>query len=364
MVIVYIVVVLIIAVVLFVRLPRFGTMPSGKRLEQIRLSPNYKNGQFQNINPTPAIAEDTNYYRVLKEFIFGKSKRARPAGSLPSRKTDLLRLAPDADVLVWFGHSSYFIQLDGKKILVDPVLSGSASPVSFTTKSFPGSDVYTTAEIPVIDYLFITHDHYDHLDYDTMLQLQPKIKKIITGLGTGAHLERWGFDKSIIIEKDWNEEITLDKGFTAYTTPARHFSGRAFKRNPVLWLSFVLQTPTMKLFLGGDSGYDRHFADIGQQYGPFDLAILENGQYNKNWKYIHMMPEETVQAAQDLRARKLMPVHWSKFELSVHAWDEPVIRVSEEARRKGMPLLLPMIGEATPLKKDTIPAAWWTGHGL
>ena len=348
-----IVLVLLTALLVFIRQPRFGRAPRGARLERIKKSPNYKNGQFQNLSPTPALAEDTNFFRVLREFMFDKSKRAKPAGPIPSQKTDLLHLPPGADVLVWFGHSSYFIQLDGKKILVDPVLSGHASPVTFTTRSFPGSDVYTTDEIPVIDYLFISHDHYDHLDYETITKLQPKIKKVITGLGVGEHFERWGFDKNNIIEKDWNEELVLDNGFIVHTAPGRHFSGRGFKRNISLWLSFVLQTPTMKLFLGGDSGYDRHFAAIGQQFGPFDLVLLETGQYDKNWKYIHMMPEEAVQAAEDLRAKKLLPVHWAKFSLSVHAWDEPIIRVTKEARRKGIELLHPMIGEAIRLKEPS-----------
>jgi L-ascorbate metabolism protein UlaG (beta-lactamase superfamily) len=235
--------------------------------------------------------------------------------------------------------------------LVDPVLSGTASPVKFTTRSFKGADVYTTDDIPPIDYLFITHDHWDHLDYETLVKLKPKIGKVLTGLGTGAHLEHWGFDAKKIIEKDWNEEVLLEEGFTINTTPARHFSGRSFKRNGSLWLSFVLTTPTKKIFLGGDSGYDTHFAAIGKQFGPFDLAILENGQYNKHWKLIHMMPEEVVQAAEDLQAKMLLPVHWGKFSLALHAWDEPIQRVTAEAKRKGMPIIHPMIGEAVDLKE-------------
>jgi L-ascorbate metabolism protein UlaG (beta-lactamase superfamily) len=354
-----IILVLVSAFMLFIRLPRFGRAPSGERLARVQASPNYKNGQFQNLSPTPALAEGTNYYRVMKEFFFEKSKRVKPEERLPSQKTDLLSLPPGRDVLVWFGHSSYFIQLDGKKILVDPVFSGNASPIASTTKSFAGSDVYTAAEMPEIDYLFISHDHYDHLDYETIIQLRPKIKKVITGLGVGAHLERWGYDSRSIIEKDWNEELVLDKGFVVHTVPARHFSGRGFKRNISLWLSFVLQTPTMKLFLGGDSGYDYHFADIGRQYGPFDLAILENGQYDKNWKYIHMMPEEVIQAGEDLGAKKLMPVHWSKFSLSVHAWDDPIIRATREGSRRGSVLLHPMIGEAVDLRGNASSVAWW-----
>jgi L-ascorbate metabolism protein UlaG (beta-lactamase superfamily) len=214
-------------------------------------------------------------------------------------------------------------------------------------------------EIPSIDYLFITHDHWDHLDYDTLVKLKPKIKTVITGLGVGAHLERWGYDENSIIEKDWDEEIILENGFSVNTAPARHFSGRTFKRNSTLWMSFILNTPSMKIYIGGDSGYDDHFAKIGNKYGPFDLAILENGQYDKNWRYIHMMPEEVVQAAVDLKAKILLPVHWSKFSLSIHAWDEPILRIVKEADMKGVSLLYPMIGEGVDLKERIQPVPWW-----
>src|SRR5258705_1125855 len=187
--------------------PNFGKPPAGERLERIKKSPNYKNDQFQNIHLTPQLTEGVSMFSVLLQFFFGKSKRSRPAGVLPFRKTDLLNLDPGKNNLVWVGHSSYFLQVDGKKILVDPVFSGTASPFSFTTKSYPGTDIYTPDDMPVIDYLFISHDHWDHLDYPTIIALKPKIKKIITGLGTGAHLEYWGFDTSMIFEKDWDEKI-------------------------------------------------------------------------------------------------------------------------------------------------------------
>lgn len=357
--IVLLVAVLILIVNLFMRQPQFGKLASGKRLEMLEQSPHFQNGQFQNLSPTPALTEGASYYKVLTEFFFGKSKRGKPTIELPSKKVDLLLLDKSKDLLVWFGHSSYFMQLQGKTILVDPVLSGSASPVKFTTRSFKGSDAYTAADIPEIDYLFITHDHWDHLDYDTIIHLKSKIKTIITGLGVGQHLERWGFDGSMIIEKDWNEEIFLSDNFTVYTAPARHFSGRGFKRNSSLWMSFIIQTPTLKIYLGGDSGYDSHFHAIGKKFGPFDLAILENGQYGKNWKYIHMMPEEVVQAAEDLKAKILLPVHWSKFALSVHAWDEPMIRLVEEARRKNVPVAHPMIGEPLYLNETVASTEWW-----
>ncbi len=354
-----IILLIIISGIIFMQQSKFGKISSGQRLERIKNSPNYKDGRFQNSNFTPDLAEGVSYYKVIKEFLFDKSKRISPVDTLPSKKIDLHTLDADQNIFVWFGHSSYFMQIDGKKILVDPVMSGAASPISFTTKSFRGSDVYTTDDIPEIDYLFITHDHWDHLDYETILKLKPKIKKIITGLGTPAHLEHWGYDKNIIIEKDWDEEIILEKGFVVNTVSARHFSGRGLKRNQALWMTFVLKTPTMKILIGGDSGYDTHFKNIGDQHGPFDFAILECGQYHHNWKYIHMMPEELIIAAEDLRAKKIIPVHWAKFALAQHAWDEPIIRVTAEAKRKNVSIIHPIIGEGVTLNNDFISSEWW-----
>jgi L-ascorbate metabolism protein UlaG (beta-lactamase superfamily) len=353
----FIVLLIVITVYLFLQQAQFGAKASGESLKKILHSPNYKNGQFQNQTFTPQLTGNASMFRVMKEFFFNKDKRNVPQHVLPSRKTDLFKLPPD-DVLVWFGHSSYFIQLNGRKFLVDPVLGGHASPVKFTTRSFRGSDIYTTDDIPPIDFLLITHDHYDHLDYPTIVKLKSKISQVITGLGVGAHLRRWGYNPDIIIEKDWNEEMQFER-FIINTTSARHFSGRGFKRNTSLWLSFVVSTTNNKIFIGGDSGYDSHFKTIGDKFGPFDLALLECGQYNKYWKHIHMMPEEAVQAAEDLRAKKLQPVHWGKFSLSLHAWDEPIIRVVDEAKRKGVNVLHPMIGEAVYLNKEISFSEWW-----
>lgn len=341
---------------------RFGKIATGARLERIQQSTNYRKGQFQNLHHTPMMAEDVSAIATMKEALFNRSKRNRPSSVLPSVKTNLLALAPDRDVLVWFGHSSYFMQLDGKRILVDPVFSGHSSPFSFMVKSFKGSDIYTPDEIPDIDYLFISHDHWDHLDYETVLKLKPRVKKVITSLGTAAHLESWGFNTSSTIELDWHEKAVLDPGFLVTATPARHFSGRGLRRNKALWASFVFQTPHKKIFIGGDSGYDTHFAEIGNNYGPFDLALLECGQYNYAWRLIHMMPEQTVQAAIDLKTRMMMPVHWAKFALALHAWDEPIIRVTKEATRLNVPIVHPMIGEELNLDSLSTTAEWW--HGL
>lgn len=345
----------------FMQQPAFGKLPSGERLERIRESPNFRNNQFQNLNYTPALTEGASYIGVLKKFFFGKDKRGTPSDLIPSEKTDLLKLSANENILVWFGHSSYFLQLDGQKFLIDPVFSSNASPVTFTTKSFRGTNIYTPDDLPVIDCMFITHDHWDHLDYRTVVNLKQKIKKIITPLGVGSHLQHWGYKREAIIEKDWNEEENLGNGFGAYTIPARHFSGRGFKRNKTLWTSFILTTPSSKIFIGGDSGYDTHFKEAGEKFGPFDLAILENGQYNENWKYIHMMPAEVVQAAIDLKAKLLLPVHWSKFSLSLHAWDEPMIRLIKEAKNKGIRVIHPLIGETLNLKSPASGREWWIG---
>ncbi|RYY63507.1 MAG: MBL fold metallo-hydrolase, partial [Chitinophagaceae bacterium] len=258
----YLFLIIVLAVVLmvwmFLQQPMFGRVPGGERLERIKRSVNYSDGAFQNQSPTPQLTEGATYVGILNEFLFKKKERMRPLEDLPSIKTDLHQLPLNENILVWFGHSSYYLQLDGKRILVDPVLSGSASPLPGGTKAFLGADIYKPNDIPEIDMLFISHDHWDHLDYTSLQQLRPKIKKVICGLGVGEHLESWGYDPAVIFERDWYEKEDLGHGFTVTVTPARHFSGRTLKRNTSLWVSFVLQTPSLKLFLGGDSGYDKH----------------------------------------------------------------------------------------------------------
>lgn len=345
----------------FLHSSRFGALPNGDQLKKIQLSANYRNGQFQNISPTPSLTEGVGFFSILKKFYFDKHERRAPSSPIPSVKCNLLNLDPAKNILVWFGHSSYFMQIDRKTILVDPVFSGNASPLRFTTRSFPGTDIYDVDDLPFIDYLFLTHDHWDHLDYKTIVRLNKKVKKVITGLGVAAHLRYWGYDQAIIEEMDWNMQIKLDAGFTVHSISARHFSGRGLKRNGTIWSSFILHGPDKKIFIGGDSGYDLHFAETGEQFGPFDLAILENGQYNTSWKYIHMFPEETVQAAIDLQAATLLPVHWAKFSLSLHAWDEPILRIRKEAAKKNINLLHPRIGELVDLDANPKFDAWWEG---
>ena len=344
------------------RQPQFGKAPSGERLERIKQSPNYKDGKFQNLSYTPSFTEGHSMAGEVYQTFFKKHPRKFPTDSIPTLKTDLLLLHINENMLVWFGHSSYFMQLDGKRFLVDPVLSGSASPLPFGVKAFQGTDIYAYDDLPEIDYLLISHDHFDHLDYKTIKALQPKIKQVICGLGVGEHFEYWGFDPKNIIEKDWNESVVIQDNFTIYTTPARHFSGRSLSRNNTLWMSFVLDAPSMKIFVGGDSGYDTHFAAIGEQFGPFDLAILENGQYNEAWRGIHTMPEDFMKVVKDLQAQKVFPVHSSKFVLARHPWDEPLIKISELCQATQTPLITPMIGEKVRLNDPTQTlTAWWKG---
>lgn len=352
--------VLVLFTFLYMRQSKFGKSPSGKRLEMIMKSPNYVNGQFRNLSPTPQLAEGYSMAGVMYEFFFKRKPHRIPLDTIPSVKTDLLSLSAVEDILVWFGHSSYYIQLDGKRVLVDPVFSGNASPLPGTNKSFKGTERYAVSDLPDIDYLILTHDHYDHVDYETLIELRSNVETVVCGLGVGAHLESWGYAPDIILEKDWHEKVDLDSGFIVYTTPARHFSGRGFSRNTTLWMSYVFQSPSMKIYIGGDSGYDTHYADIGKQFGPIDLAIVENGQYDRKWRYIHNHPEEVLQASRDLNATRLFPVHSSKFAMANHPWDEPLKKVAELNKSFNIPLVTPVIGEIVYLKDDTQEfKEWW-----
>jgi len=354
-------VVLIGLITLYMMHPQFGKRPSGERLKRIEQSKQFKDGKFRNSSPTPQLTQ--NWTVALSDYLFKKSDETSPKGRIPSVPVNWDSLFTKSHGLVWLGHSSYLLRTDGKTILVDPVLSGSISPIPGSGKAFAGADVTTADALPAIDYLFISHDHYDHMDYKTLKTLQPRVGKIIVGLGVGEHLEYWGYRNDQIIEKDWWEEVDLGNGFHVTVTPARHFSGRSIWSANTLWASYVLVTPSRKLYFGGDSGYDVHFKEIGEKLGPFDLAILENGQYDLSWKYIHMMPEEVVQAAKDLQAAALLPVHSSKFVLANHAWYEPLERISKEAQQQQQILITPRIGEVVDLDHvDNGSSYWWRNY--
>ncbi len=335
-----------------------GKLPSGKHLQRLQQSPQYKQGAFQNISLTPMKPEGISYWTMMREF-FKNHPETQPAAKLPFVKTDLKKMNTTDPVVVWFGHSSYLIRINNKNFLIDPVLSGNAAPLSFMVKAFPGSNEYKADDMPVIDHLILTHDHYDHLDFKTIRKLKSRVRSIFCSLGVSSHLKYWGLDNNIITEMDWWQTEELNDGMSLTAAPARHFSGRGLKRGQTLWSSFILQTKTHCLYLGGDSGYDAHFKEIGNKHGPFDIAILESGQYNTMWPLIHMMPEETVQAAVDLGAKVLMPVHWGKFRLGMHPWNEPVKRVLVKAQELNVQVSTPRIGELYNINKGTLTQNWW-----
>jgi L-ascorbate metabolism protein UlaG (beta-lactamase superfamily) len=338
----------------------FGKNPAGARQKKIEQSVHFKNGVFNNLTPTDVMLKDTSYIRLMRDF-FNKPNTNVPSTPIPAIKTDLQQLPADQPVIVWFGHSSYLIKYQGTTILVDPVLSGQASPVAGFGKAFTGTNIYDFSDLPPIDIVIITHDHYDHLDYKTILELKNTPARFYTALGVGAHLELWGVEPGKITELDWWQSTQIDTNLQLTATPARHFSGRSFQRNKTLWASFVLKLYGYRLLLGGDSGYGDHFRQIGASHGPFDLAILEAGQYGDKWPYIHMFPDETVRAAMDLQARMLLPVHWGRFALAYHAWYEPIERVMEYAEKVYYPVIIPQIGKPIRLKIPEMQERWWKG---
>ncbi len=356
----YFVLALALVIYLFMQQKSFGKLPSGDRLERIKNSPHYRDGSFMNIEETEMLAKDASYPKMMVDF-FSKGNNRGPSVTLPSIRTNLTTVR-DMPSIIWFGHSSYLISIDGKNILVDPVFSERASPVQYMgSKNYLYSTTYSIEDFPPIDVVIISHDHYDHLDYNTILKLNSKTKVFVTGLGVGSHLEYWGVEESRIKEFDWWEGGMVLPGVELIATPARHFSGRGFKRYQTLWSSFVLKTGNKTLFIGGDSGYDASFKKIGEKYGPFDLVMLECGQYDKQWPFIHMMPEQTVQASIDLNSKVLMPVHWGKFTLALHPWTEPVERALKSADELKVKLTTPIMGDPMNLDSITIGKRWWKG---
>lgn len=353
-----IVIILLVLIFLVVfNLPVFGKHPAGKRSEKIRTLENYRYGEFQNQSPTPTKPADVSYWMMIRGLIKG-NKNSSPKSKIPHLVPDLSQ--SEKFKLTWFGHSSYLIQVDNLTIAVDLVFNERVSPFKFIgTKQFPGTNFINVEELPTIDVLLITHDHYDHFEQETILKLKNKVSLFITSMGVGAHLEYWGIERHKIIELAWGEEISPLPNISFTAAPARHFSGRLFKRNQTLWSSFILKTKNKNIYLGGDSGYDKHFASIGETYGPFDLAILECGQYNTMWPLIHMFPEQVVQASLDLKAKNLLPVHWAKYKLALHDWDDPIKRVVAKSAELKISLITPQLGETFYIDTNLPKSNWW-----
>ncbi|SMC95490.1 L-ascorbate metabolism protein UlaG, beta-lactamase superfamily [Pedobacter nyackensis] len=352
-----VIIVLALAVIWLFNMPVFGRAPEGARLERLKKLSNFKaDGTLDNLSPTPMKPDSVSYWDMIVGMIKG-NENSSPKKALPHMVPDFS--ATTKTKLIWFGHSSYFLQIDGIKVLVDPVFSKRPSPLSFIgTGSYAGTDFVKAEDFPELDIILITHDHYDHMDYQSILKLKDKTRLFITSLGAGAHLEHWGIPAGKIVELAWGEE-TIAHGLKFIAAPARHFTGRLFTRNQTLWSAFILQGTKHKLYLGGDSGYDTHFKKTGAQHGPFDLAILECGQYNSYWPLIHMFPEQTVQAAKDLNAKVLLPVHWAKFSLAMHSWNEPAIRVTKQAKLEQFKITTPLLGELVVLDEHYPSEEWW-----
>lgn len=346
----YILLFLVLTIAIIVPLifsqPCFGRNPRGQRLERVKQSPFYKDGQFQNEDTTILMTGKNSFW----DMITGrkKSKRLTPKeGEVPVVKNDLKHLPKDKDLYVWFGHSSFLLQLSGKTILVDPVFIA-FSPVSFIGKAFPGTDIYKPEDMPdTIDYLVISHDHYDHLDHRTVVALKDKVGKVVCPLGVGENFEYWGFAKEQIIELDCNENYTADLVFRCL--PTRHFSGRSLKRNTTQRASWLIETPERKIFYSGDGGYGVRYKRFGQQFPDIDLAIMENGQYDVNWRDIHTMPEQLGREVSELHPKRFVTVHHSKVALANHAWDEPRENERKAAAESGIPLIVCCIGEVVEL---------------
>lgn len=334
-----------------------GKNPEGEALARLDTLPNYKNGGFENL----AERSDSTIKRNKLLLLFhNSSKITRPSYGLPWVKTDLKTLRAPAPTVVWFGHSSLLIKTGQGNILIDPIFSNHAGPVAGLVRAFQGTTNYHAKDMPPIDVLIISHDHYDHLDYRTLKKLKDQIKMAIVPMGVGSDLIYWGFDPKKIIELNWNQSVTLPGGLRVTATPAQHRSNRTYsKANKTLWASFVIQTDQYRLFYGGDSGYGPLFKKIGQEYGPFDLAFLECGQYSPNWPWAHLWLGQAAQAAVDLRARLLQPIHWAKFAESDHPWNEPIKKLLPAAEKLGVPVNVPRIGEPYTLGDTPRKAVWW-----
>ncbi|MDX5418776.1 MAG: MBL fold metallo-hydrolase [Hymenobacteraceae bacterium] len=343
--------------------PQFGGEAKGDRLATIRQSPNYNDGVFHNPVETNMEIGFKGYVKMINSRLFGKTDNMRPDWSIPVLPVDPRKFdtAQDtATVLTWFGHSAFLIEMDGKRILVDPMLGKVASPISFLGPTrFNDTLPISIEDLPAIDAILISHDHYDHLDYPSIKKLADKTGHFYVTLGVGAHLERWGVPASKITELDWWQEADL-AGIKFVATPARHFSGRGFSdRMKTLWASWVIKGKHDRIFFSGDTGYFEGLKEIGEKYGPFDITLMECGQYNELWPNIHMMPEETVQAHLDVNGKLLMPIHWGAFALAMHSWTDPIERVSKKANALRVPMATPRIGEPIILHRKIPKTQWW-----
>jgi L-ascorbate metabolism protein UlaG (beta-lactamase superfamily) len=323
-------------------------------------SPHYQDGTFVNLDPASPVTMDREQQRVLVRELLGGRDASRPSGPIPLVVPAEVRPAELA--VCWYGHSSVLIDVDGYRVLADPVWSRRCSPSRVVGPARLHEVPAPLEAMPAVDAVIISHDHYDHLDIETILGLaRSQRAPFLVPLGIGAHLRKWGIPESRIVELDWNESHQIGE-LTLVCTPARHFSGRLFTRNTTLWASWVIAGPRHRAFFGGDTGYTKSFAEIGVDHGPFDLTLMPIGAYHPAWPDIHMNPEEAVRAHLDVTdpgSGLLVPIHWATFRLAPHPWSEPVDRLVRAAGPAGVRVTIPRPGERVdPDTADQIDQ-WW-----
>ncbi|WP_280154744.1 MBL fold metallo-hydrolase [Piscinibacter sp. XHJ-5] len=343
--------------------PQFGARMSGARLERAMANPQYRDGRFINLQPeAPTSLASLGDYVVRQ---FSGDEVREPPGPVPVLAVDKATLAapaPDALRAFWIGHASVYVELDGLRLLIDPVFAEQVSPLPVGPRRFHRPPI-ALADLPPIDAVLISHDHYDHLDMDTVRHLGARGTRFFVPLGIGAHLERWGIAPAQIEELEWWQQRTLG-GVQFVCTPTRHYSGRGLSdRSATLWSSWSVVGPRHRFFYSGDTGYSAHFKEIGARLGPFDIAFIKIGAYGPgaSWVDIHMPPEQAVQVHRDVRGKRMFPVHWSTFNLAYHDWDEPIRRAVAEARRTGVELVTPRLGEWVNADLEFRSTSWWEG---
>ncbi|ETA68837.1 putative Zn-dependent hydrolase of beta-lactamase fold [Methanolobus tindarius DSM 2278] len=343
--------------------PAFGGDPTSEQKEAYQQLSNYADGHFVNELPTSVFVDspDTSSNDSSGSEVVNRD----PANPIPVSAIDWNQVNSKNDSLTWLGHSAYLLSIDDNKILLDPMLSPVASPVSFVgiNRYEYTEDIMMNIidEMPPIDAVLITHDHYDHMDYQSIVKLNSKVSHFFVPLGCGAHLIRWGIPEEKITELNWWEEAEY-QGLTVALTPSRHGSGRdLFSIDTTLWGGWVILGSKNRVYTSGDGGYGPHFEEIGNKYGPFDITLMEGAQYDRRWSEIHMVPEQAVQAHLDVKGETMMLMHWGAFTLANHAWNEPIERAIEEANKKKVDIIAPMIGETVLLdsEMETSPASWW-----
>jgi len=336
--------------------PQFGGKPSIIELEKLSLNSRYENARFRNLDDKPVILPKS-YGKIIRQQL-KKIQGRIPAAELPS-VAPVFKDTNSILSVIWLGHSTVLIRMGNTLILTDPVFSQRVSPVSFAGPvSFKYSVTFNPLSIPVPDVILISHDHFDHLDYRTIKKYYKGVKQFIVPLGIKSHLVKWGVPGENIQEADWWESKWYDK-IEFVATPSQHFSGRRGQDNSTLWCSWVVRGGEKKIFYCGDSGYGQHFKEIGRKSGPFDLTFIESGAYGDYWPFIHMKPEESVQAHIDLGGKILLPIHWAKYNLALHPWKEPVERLLSEASKRKVTFTTPLPGEEVLPDKILPQQSWW-----